>query len=116
MKRCFIAFLAFAALALPVSAQVFAQPRFVGPDGQKKVGDYVWVWHSATISKDSGREVEADCPVNYVVISGGYTESRPFAVGATTPTQGFDGWVVDAFASYSGSNTVTVYAGCASAK
>jgi hypothetical protein len=54
MKRCFIMFLALAALALPVDAQVFAQPRFVGPDGQKKVGDYVWVWHSETISKAAG--------------------------------------------------------------
>jgi hypothetical protein len=116
MKRCFIMFLALAALSLPVDAQVFAQPRFVGPDGQKKVGDYVWVWHSETISKSSAREVEADCPIDYVVISGGYTETRSFAVGATTPTKGFDGWVVDAFGSYSGSNTVTVYAACAPAK
>jgi hypothetical protein len=42
----FMTFLALAALAFPVDAQVFIQPRFVSPDGQKKVGQYIWVWHT----------------------------------------------------------------------
>ena len=60
-------------------------------------------------------EIEADCPVDYVVTGGGYHQT---AVGVfeQTPTSGFDGWVVEAGAGYSGPNTVTVYAGCAPAK
>jgi hypothetical protein len=115
MKQCFIMFFALAVLALPVKAQVFAHPGFVGPDGQKKVGDYVWVWHTGQVSKSGEMEVEADCPIGYVVTGGGYL-SKDRLLFSPRPNAAFDGWVVTLEGSGYGPGRVTVYAGCAPAK
>lgn len=115
MKMWWLAALtALLLVASPTSGQML-RPSFVSPMGEKKVGQYVWVWRTEKIPVDHERQIEVDCPIDYVVTGGGYRESNAFGVGETTPTPGFDGWVVEAFASYSGPNTVTVYAGCAPA-
>jgi hypothetical protein len=115
-KRRFILFLALVALASPVDARVFMQPRFVGPDGQKKVGDYIWVWHSEKFSPSNTGEIEADCPLAHVVIGGGYSVKGAFSVGATTPNAAFDGWIITGLSGYNEGATVTAYASCAPAK
>lgn len=119
MKRCFIMFLALAALALPVDARVFAQPRFVGPDGEKKVGEYVWVWRSEKIASGGQRVVATDCPTDYAVLGGGYDVSPSVAVFTyySKPNSDLDGWTFSVANSSSNPPvTVTVYASCAPAK
>jgi hypothetical protein len=116
MKRVFIA---LGALALPVDARVFAQPRFVGPDGQKKLGDYVWVWRSAKIASGSQRVIDADCPSGYAVLGGGYEVSLSVGVFIyySKPNNDLDGWTFSVGNSSSNPPvTVTVYASCAPAK
>jgi hypothetical protein len=116
MKRCFIMFLALAALALPVDARVFAQPRFVGPDGEKKVGQYIWVWHAEKLPGGAQKVIEADCPHGYAVLGNGYQVDPPDLIytGYSKPNGGFDGWILSAGNSSSNPPlTVTVYASCA---
>lgn len=98
--------------AFPAQAQTFG-PSFIGPEGQKKIGQYVWVWTTRHIPKDHGVFIEADCPIGYVVLSGGYGQTVTLPVAESMPNAAFDSWVVEAFASYSGPNKVTVYASCA---
>jgi hypothetical protein len=119
MKRCFIMFLAFAALALPVNARVFVQPRFVGADGEKKVGQYIWVWHAEKIPSGGQRVVATDCPTNYAVLGGGYEVSPSVAVFIyySKPNSDLDGWTFSVANSSSNPPVaVTVYASCAPAK
>ena len=103
--------LALMALAIPAQAQL-APPTFIGPDGQKKIGQYVWVWHAGRISKSGQMQVEADCPVGYVVLGGGYN-SKAGIVRTPHPNQAFDGWVVNLVGSGYEPGSVTVYASCA---
>jgi hypothetical protein len=100
---------------LPVQAQVRIRPTFTTPDGEKKVGDYVWVWHTERIAERHEEAVEADCPVGYAVTGGGYRDTANDVLYGM-PNPGFDGWIVEAAARYSEPNTVTVYAGCAPGK
>jgi hypothetical protein len=116
MKGLVIAFFAvLMLLASPAGAQTFTRPAFARSDGEKKVGQYVWVWRSGTISSSQGSEIEADCPLNRVVLGGGYALKSGFLyeVVATRPNAAFDGWVLIAIPGYSAPAVVTVYAVCA---
>jgi hypothetical protein len=118
MKRYFILFLALTALVLPVSvnAQVFAQARFFRPAGEKKVGEYIWVWRAEKIRSGGQKVIEADCPHGYAVLGNGYQVDPPDLIytGYSKPNGGFDGWTVSAGNSSSNPPvTVTVYASCA---
>jgi hypothetical protein len=119
MKRCFIMFLALCALALPVNAQVFTQPRFFRPAGEKKVGGYVWVWRSEKIASGGQRVVATDCPSDYAVLGGGYEVSPSVGVFIfySKPNNDLDGWTFSVANSSSNPPvTVTIYASCAPAK
>jgi len=119
MKRCFIMFLAFAALALPVNARVFVQPRFVGADGEKKVGQYIWVWHAEKIPSGGEKVIEADCPHGYAVLGSGYevSPSGGLFIFYSKPNNSLDGWTFSVGNSTSNPPvTMTVYASCAPAK
>jgi hypothetical protein len=109
-----VVFVALAFWALPAWSQGFTQPMYVTPDGQKKVGQYIWVWHTARISKSGQMEVEADCPVGYVVLGGGYF-NKAGIIQWPHPNEAFDGWVVNLVGSGYGPGSVTVYASCAPA-
>ena len=109
--RSIAAFVVAILLGTPTSAQVI-RPGFLGPNGEKKVGTYVWVWHTESFSKGQSGTVEADCPIGYAVLGGGYQESENYTISHTTPNEGFDGWIIDAGGGPYG-NVVTVYASCA---
>lgn len=118
MKNLMVGVLSTLALvAAPVYAQALIRPSFFGPDGQKKVGAYVWVWRSGVIASSQAGQVEADCPLGRVALSGGYALKSGFLyeVVATKPNPAFDGWVLIAIPGDSGPATVTVYALCAPA-
>ena len=90
-------------------------------NGQKKVGQYVWVWRSKKLAVDQSAHVEAPCPTGYVVLGGGYKIAtskgyygRPTA--SSRPSETFDGWVVDTEGGAYQKVTVTVYGACAPAK
>ena len=86
----------------------------VGSSGEKKVGQYVWVWRTATVKVGEGyKTIEADCPSNYAVTGGGFRLQGGF-VNASKPNDAFDGWVI--VASSTGTSHDTTYAGCAPAK
>ena len=59
-------------LTVPAMAQDLT---LVVPDGQKKIGSYVWVWHTARVTQTDLVNAEADCPVGYVVLGGGYNHA-----------------------------------------
>jgi hypothetical protein len=40
--------------------------------GQKKVGQYWWVWNTVEIPPQTTQDVYADCPVKYIPTGGGY--------------------------------------------
>jgi hypothetical protein len=82
--------------------------------GRKKVGQYVWVWQTGSISASRGGQVEADCPLNHIVINGGYALKSGFIyeLTASKPNTVFDGWIIGAIPGYSRPATLTVYAVC----
>jgi hypothetical protein len=85
--------------------------RLASPAGQKKVGPYVWVWHTGKVGPHT-MTVEADCPVKYVVVGGG-SNSHGLFVGESKPNQAFDGWLVSIASYLRGYVDITVYAACA---
>lgn len=99
----------------PAMAASMLQQRdaFIGPAGQKKIGSYVWVWH--TVPVIGSALVEADCPVNYMAISGGY-RGKPTLGYESYPNQAFTGWIVKAWVEGSRSLSATVYASCVPAR
>lgn len=106
----------FVVLWMLVGAPAHVQARRIDllePDGTKKVGQYVWVWHSGNVSNPGNTEVEADCPVNYVVIGGGAVLNGTYLY-ESKPNQAFDGWIVEASPTR-GTVKITVYASCAPA-
>lgn len=109
--RGIFVFVALAFLASPAWGQVFARPPFATPNGEKKIGQYVWVWRTEKIPVGPNKQVEVDCPTGDVVTGGGY-KPNTVSVYESAPTPGFDGWMVYADTAYKGPNTVTVYAGC----
>jgi hypothetical protein len=118
--RGVFAFAVLGVFALPAQGQVFARPAFVTPDGEKKIGQYVWVWRSKTIAIGKNAEIEAPCPTDYVVLGGGFkTAANGSYYGLRTassrPSETFDAWVVDTGGAGYEMVTVTVYAGCAPA-
>ena len=115
MKSLLILVALLEASTLPAQARLQTQPVFVIPDGEKKVGDYVWVWRTERIAERHQEAIEADCPVNYAATGGGYRDTANDVL-YSMPNAGFDGWVVEAAARYSEPNTVTVYVGCAPIK
>jgi hypothetical protein len=80
-----------------------------GSEGHKKIGPYVWVWHTVKLAKET--TIEANCPVNYAVIGGGFRGAIS-DVHASFPDSALTGWVVSAYGGGQG----TVYAGCAPVK
>jgi hypothetical protein len=95
-----LAVVMFVGLASPVQAQVSMPGAFVTPNGEKKVGRYVWVWRSAKIRTGQNGEIEAPCATGYVVLGGGYKIAgnggyygRPTA--SSRPSETFDGWVFE---------------------
>jgi hypothetical protein len=125
--RSVVAVIAFLLSALPASGQALPMP-FVGPSGEKKAGQYIWVWHSAKLEVDrSSKIIQAGCPVGYVVLSGGYhiaIDSGGPVITASNPNQALDGWTVEVSPTYRSAAstevrqiaTVTVWATCAPAK
>jgi hypothetical protein len=104
--------------SLPAQGQVFAKPYFGELDGKRKVGQYIWVWHSQRLSVSGKASVEADCPLDYVAIGGGYNTGKGvYLLFESKPNPAFNGWIVSVFAGGSGfgGTTVTVYASCAPA-
>src|SRR5580704_19032732 len=108
--RFALALTALLLLGAPALGHVF-RPSFFGPTGEKKVGQYVWVWHTVKVPAGRVETVEADCPIGDVVLGGGYRESDAYTIAHTTPNGRFDGWIVDApgGASTGNGNLVTVY-------
>jgi hypothetical protein len=103
-------------LTAPVRSQTTLAPDFfVGASGEKKVGQYIWVWRTEKVPKFHESLIEADCPVGYAVTGGGYYQKLSGGVFESRPNGAFDGWIVEAGAGYSAANTVTAYAGCAPA-
>lgn len=88
-------------------------PAFAAPNGQKKIGPYVWVWHTAKLNQRGDATIETDCPVNYAVIAGGF-RSKDTNFKGGYPNQALTGWIVIAF-GYAG-NKATVFADCAPVK
>lgn len=103
-------------LAAPVQAQV-VRPTWFGSDGEKKVGGYVWVWHSQSIPPSGRSVITVDCPLNYVALGGGY-KNNDYIIVSDMPNAAFDGWVIDAINGGSNPNKlpVTAYVACAPAK
>ncbi|HVR45194.1 MAG TPA: hypothetical protein VMT95_00930 [Candidatus Binatia bacterium] len=99
-----------------VSTGVFPASASMSPTGHKRVGTYVWVWHTAKVS-GSIKSIEAYCPHQYFVTGGGYRAMGAFVYGST-PDPAFDGWILLAYPQGSGppSVSVTVYAACTPAK
>lgn len=95
----------------PAHAQTLSQ--FLGPDGEKKFGQYVWVWHTE-IPPEKKVSVEARCPEGYVVLGGAY-ETTTGAVGVISshPSADFNGWVVVTGGGSGYGGRITVYASCA---
>lgn len=125
--RSVVAVSTFLLSALPARGQALPMP-FVGPSGERKVGQYVWAWHSAKLEVDrSGKTIQADCPAGYVVLSGGYhvaIDSGGPAITASNPNQALNGWTVEVSPTDAPTSstelrsiaTVTVWATCAPAK
>jgi hypothetical protein len=109
-------FLALVSAAVPVQGHVFTRPAFVAPDGQKRVGPYIWVWHSAKVPPSGNQEINADCPLNYVALGGGYAVKGGFILFDNKPNAAFDGWVITGIGGYNQGATVTAYASCAPAQ
>lgn len=87
---------------------------FVGSPAEKKVGQYVWVWHTGKVGPHTAT-VEADCPVDYVVTGGGFNV-HGMQLGESKPNQAFDGWLVSVTSFLTEYVSITVYASCAPAK
>jgi hypothetical protein len=111
---------AYAPSASLAGGQVL-RSAFLGQTGEKKVGQYVWVWRSKKIPVGGSAEIEAPCPANYVVLGGGYKIAakggyygRPTA--SSRPSETFDGWVVDTEGGELEMLTVTAYGACAPVK
>jgi hypothetical protein len=97
------------------------RPAFLGQTGEKKVGQYVWVWRSKKIQVDKSAEIEATCPTDYVVLGGGYKIAANggyygHPTASSRPSETFDGWVVDTDGGAYAIVTVTVYGSCAPEK
>jgi hypothetical protein len=111
-----VAFAALALLASPASAQVLRPGFFIGPMGEKKIGDYVWVWRTEKLKVNEKAQIEAPCPTGYVVLGGGYqgvSGASPYGpdyVTASRPSETFDGWILEASGGAYLPVTVTVYA------
>jgi hypothetical protein len=80
------------------------------PDGEEKIGPYIWVWHSVKLK--GLHRIEVDCPAGYAVLGGGFKgnaervdESWPFTVTS---------WAVFAYDPQGVQETV--YASCAPEK
>lgn len=115
--RIVLVFVAFASVTLPASAEMFGRPLFGTPNGQKKVGQYVWVWASKKVQSGGSATIEADCPMNYVVLGGGSKNPVFMFTSQNMPNASFDGWIMQVGNSTSNPpTTVTVYASCAPAK
>jgi hypothetical protein len=80
------------------------------PDGQKKIGPYIWVWRTVTLYKET--TVETDCPVNDAVISGGIKSANSSGIHGSYPNAALTGWIVSVF----GYGRGTAFAGCAPVK
>lgn len=125
--RSVVAGIAFLLAALPANGQAPPMP-FVGSSGEKKAGQYVWVWHAAKLEVDrSSKTIQAGCPAGYVVLGGGYhvaIESGGPAITASSPNQALHGWTVEISPGYTSTAstevrqiaTVTVWATCAPPK
>jgi hypothetical protein len=83
--------------------------KLESPAGEKKIGPYVWVWRTAKLYKET--TIEADCPVNYAVMGGGFRGSIS-DVHESFPNAALTGWVVSAY----GGGRGIVYAGCVPVK
>jgi hypothetical protein len=92
--------------------------EFTSPDGQRQVGNYVFVWRSASITTLTVTEIEAQCPTGDVVLAGGYQGTigafwGGFNLYASEPSSTFDGWVIEAIGTTQHRTTMmTVYATC----
>jgi hypothetical protein len=95
--------------APPTAASASTVSSYRGSEGHKKIGPYVWVWHTVKLAKET--TIEANCPVNYAVIGGGFRGAIS-DVHASFPDSALTGWVVSAYGGGQG----TVYAGCAPVK
>lgn len=111
-SRTLLALVAVLIWASPAFAQTFAPPTFITPDGEKKLGQYIWVWHTQRLVKDRQVTVQALCPAGYVVLGGGYIGKGGFAEYGERPSQTFDAWDVLVTVDYSPA-IVTAYASCA---
>lgn len=111
--RSIVAVVLLSLVAQPARGQTFLGGVLIAPDGEKKIGQYVWVWHSATVGSRSQGEVEADCPIGLVVLAGGY-KLKAGSVSSPRPNAAFDGWVINLYGSgYGKPGAITVYAACA---
>jgi hypothetical protein len=117
--RWIVLFAALALVALPVRGQVFTpQGLMASPEGQRKEGNYVWVWRSEIVTPSKVSKIVVSCPPGYVALSGGYEGVKNgyyggFDLFANKPTTTFDGWLIVAGGtSPRGPTTMTVYATC----
>jgi hypothetical protein len=94
----------------------YSGPDLKGPDGQKRVGSYIWIWRTAKV-EGYIKSVEVDCPLKYFTTGGGY-QAKGALIFGSKPNAAFDGWILQALAQGSGppSISVIVYAACAPAK
>jgi hypothetical protein len=91
------------------TARQVATSIFASPDRQHKIGPYIWVWREVKVHKDA--ILEADCPVNYAVVGGGF-RGRTLQIRDTHPNHAFTGWIVSVYGGHNG----TVFASCAPVK
>lgn len=102
----------------PSTIATVPQPeiRFARPNGQKKIGPYVWLWQSKVLTGEKVVQIKAECPANDVVLGGGYGASNGYGhIYYSHPNTAFDGWVITANGGYH-PVVVTVFASCAPAK
>lgn len=102
-----------ASAPVDAGAASFAQDRAeISPNAEKKVGHYVWVWHTERVNDYAA--LEADCPANYSVVGGGYHLGvrHTAYVDASRPNNTFTGWVV-IVTTRTPRARGTIYAACA---
>ena len=116
MARWLVLTVVLVGLALPANAQISMPETFIGPDGQKQLGPYTWVWKSRSFQPaERSISVSAICPTGDVVLGGGVASAGLFIdIGNSRPTPNFNGWRVHFYKNHQGGTfTVTVYASCA---
>jgi hypothetical protein len=98
------------------------QPDLIGSSGEKKVGQYTWVWRSVRIVASKAPKITVACPQGDVVLSGGYQGligpyHGGFSIYGSGPSSSFDAWIFYAVGTGRSETTkMTFYAGCAPAK